>query len=423
MTYFRTIFTGLCLLLPLALPAEKPAPVKEVPTAAPIRPTSTKGMPPVVFKRFLASIEPGEDVGFLESGVLFADSHKLTWDKIFLSQCRDVFFRVVHKELESAGYPVPRKREEVFDTGQPETEDNLELGALVRAMRMHLHRGNRFKGEVYLDVKWALFDPRCQRVIYEGRSEGFARTGPVDLAWEELLANAAASSTRNLLANGAFLAALQRPREGAVQSAGAAFAIPSTPPPSGGTAKNATMLAAAVVTVESDQGSGTGFYLSREGHILTCAHVAGRAKFVRVRTSTGRELPGEVLAADPKRDVALVKTQSTPFDPLSPRRDNPKVGDEVYALGSPLGNAFSGTLTRGVIGGLRDLDGMSYLQSDVSCLPGSSGGPLLDATGSVIGITDLGVKLPGGSMNFFIPIGDALTHLSIQVKPDLAPTP
>ena len=88
-----------------------------------------------------------------------------------------------------------------------------------------------------------------------------------------------------------------------------------------------------MVTIETAAGSGSGFYIDR--YLLTNQHVVGDSKFVKVRTATGRELPGEVLRVDARRDVALLKTESTPFDPLAIRTGETHVGEDVYAVGSP----------------------------------------------------------------------------------------
>jgi serine protease Do len=82
-----------------------------------------------------------------------------------------------------------------------------------------------------------------------------------------------------------------------------------------------------------------------------------------------------------------------------------------------LGERFNTTLTRGILSGYRTLDDKRYIQSDVAILPGNSGGPLLDSQGTVIGITVMGLGARGiAGMNFFIPIGEALAKLGVEVN-------
>jgi S1-C subfamily serine protease len=233
---------------------------------------------------------------------------------------------------------------------------------------------------------------------------------------QEFVGHAITPSARKLLARNDFVDSILTPSPAvaAAGAAGAAFDLARAAVPPGGAEKNSTEIRSAVVTLETAAGSGSGFYIDRDGYLLTCQHVVGESKFVKVRTATGREVPGEVLRTDVRRDVALVKTGATPFDPLPVRVGESHVGEDVFSVGSPLGDAFSGSMTKGVLSGDRDMDNLRYLQSDVAILPGNSGGPLLDAAGEVIGITRGGLDAGRANLNFFVPIGEALEALSIR---------
>ncbi|MFJ3056251.1 trypsin-like peptidase domain-containing protein [Herbaspirillum sp. NPDC087042] len=103
--------------------------------------------------------------------------------------------------------------------------------------------------------------------------------------------------------------------------------------------------------------------------------------------------------------------------PMPLRVDEPGIGEDVYALGSPLGDTFNTTLTRGILSGVRVLKDQEFLQSDVAILPGSSGGPLLDKSGQVVGITVAGLGAKGlAGMNFFIPLASAIDKLNLQLQ-------
>jgi S1-C subfamily serine protease len=182
-------------------------------------------------------------------------------------------------------------------------------------------------------------------------------------------------------------------------------------------AKNATLLRSAVVTLDSGRGTGSGFFIGREGYLLTNQHVVRDAKFLKVKLATGRELVGEVLQTNTRRDVALVKTESAGAEPLAIRATEPNIGEDVYAIGSPYGERFSGTLTRGVLSGHRTLDALRFLQSDVAVLPGNSGGPLLDADGRVVGIAVRALDAGRANLNLFIPIQEALDVLAVDIIP------
>lgn len=96
----------------------------------------------------------------------------------------------------------------------------------------------------------------------------------------------------------------------------------------------------------------------------------------------------------------------------------PKIAETVYAVGSPLAEDLSGSVTSGIISAKRNFEGYKWIQADVAISPGNSGGPLVNQNGSVIGISTAGYQ-PAGSqvgLNLFVPIGDAMDHLGIKVE-------
>jgi S1-C subfamily serine protease len=171
-----------------------------------------------------------------------------------------------------------------------------------------------------------------------------------------------------------------------------------------------------VVTVFAGGGHGSGFFLTRDGYLLTNEHVVREAKYVKVRLITGREVVGEVLRTDSRGDVALIKVEEAGMNALPIRTDEPAVGEDVYAIGTPLEPKLSTTVSRGIVSAYRAEDGQKLIQSDVTILPGNSGGPLLDRNGNVVGIAVSGRVYGRGmaGINFFIPITDALAALSLQ---------
>ena len=120
---------------------------------------------------------------------------------------------------------------------------------------------------------------------------------------------------------------------------------------------------------------------------VTNAHVVGLAEEVRLIDRHGATLTALVIARDPVRDVAVMSLPSV-AEGIEPAPDAPELGDEVFALGAPLGIEF--TLTEGRISTLaRQTDiavPMLMLQHDAAVNPGSSGGPLVDAEGRLLGM-------------------------------------
>ena len=170
-----------------------------------------------------------------------------------------------------------------------------------------------------------------------------------------------------------------------------------------------------VVTIMNDLGSGSGVLLSSDGYVLTDAHVVGDDKQARLRWSDGIETLGEVVRVSKNRDVALIKTDPRGRTPLVIKRGAVTLGQRVYAIGSPKGKDFQDTVSSGIVSADRVLNGLRYIQSDTTVSHGSSGGQLLDETGSVIGLTDLGMQNDGpAGLNLFTPIGDAMDFLALE---------
>ena len=171
---------------------------------------------------------------------------------------------------------------------------------------------------------------------------------------------------------------------------------------------------ASTVQIRSGLGTGSGVLISRDGYVVTAAHVVGDAPRVKVRWSDGAEFDGEVVRINAGRDVALIRTESRGRTPLPLLISPPDTGAVVYAVGAPLDKALQGTVTRGVLSGKPHMGGYLFLQSDVSVNPGNSGGPLVDERGRVVGVTSRGIRGPVVSgLNFFIPAADVISFLGL----------
>jgi serine protease Do len=162
-------------------------------------------------------------------------------------------------------------------------------------------------------------------------------------------------------------------------------------------------------------GSGSGFFVSADGLIITNKHVvADEQADYTVIANGGKEYPAKVLARDPSNDIAILKIEGKDFPALSlGNSDQIKVGQTVIAIGNPLGE-FADSVTRGIVSGLkRSVSAGSRLgmeerltdiiQTDAAINPGNSGGPLFDISGDVVGIN---VAMAQGAENigFALPI-------------------
>lgn len=144
-------------------------------------------------------------------------------------------------------------------------------------------------------------------------------------------------------------------------------------------------------------GTGSGFIIDEEGHVVTNSHVVDGGDEFEVTFFDGTTAEAELVGADPYQDVAVLRIvlsegQEVPGVLSFADSDNVKPGDEVVAIGNPYGE-YANTVTSGIINGVeRGLDtGIGYslpnlLQHDAAIYPGNSGGPLLNMEGEVVGM-------------------------------------
>lgn len=167
------------------------------------------------------------------------------------------------------------------------------------------------------------------------------------------------------------------------------------------------------------RGVGSGFIISRDGLILTNAHVVADASEITVKLTDRREFDAKVLGVDKRTDIAVLKidAKNLPAVKIGHASDL-KVGEWVAAIGSPFG--FENTITSGIVSAkaraLPDENFVPFIQTDVAVNPGNSGGPLFNMDGEVVGINSQIFSRTGGFMglSFAIPI-----DVAMQVKDDL----
>ena len=144
----------------------------------------------------------------------------------------------------------------------------------------------------------------------------------------------------------------------------------------------------AVVTVQTPASSGTGFFISTNGLVVTNAHVIRGAAKIIVHCRDGSRFLAAVVKVVDSPDLALLKIVGpVPAILIFGDSDQVEVGSEVIAIGTPRG--LEGTVTRGIVSASRIIDGIHFFQVDAAVNPGNSGGPLVDAAGSVIAVTTL----------------------------------
>ncbi len=170
------------------------------------------------------------------------------------------------------------------------------------------------------------------------------------------------------------------------------------------------------------EGQGSGFVISREGHVLTNNHVVDGAERVVVTLTDGQIYTGMVLGTDSKTDLAVLKIEAENLQPVRfGNSDELRAGQWVAAVGNPFG--LASTITSGIISaigrtGVGITDYEDFIQTDAAINPGNSGGPLFNLRGEVIGINTAIYSRSGGAMGvgFAIPINLAKTVIDDLIQ-------
>jgi serine protease Do len=155
-------------------------------------------------------------------------------------------------------------------------------------------------------------------------------------------------------------------------------------------------------------GEGSGFFISKDGYIVTNYHVVQNSKAVTVTMDNGKVLDAKVVGTDPKTDLALLKADHPDdYSYVTFAKGAPRIGDWVVAIGNPYG--LGGTVTAGIISAEgRDIGDGPYdrfLQIDAPINKGNSGGPTFNEEGQVVGVNTAIYSPSGGSVGigFAIP--------------------
>jgi len=172
------------------------------------------------------------------------------------------------------------------------------------------------------------------------------------------------------------------------------------------------------------QSLGSGFLVHQAGYVVTNAHVVSRATKITVTLADNSKIAARAISADPDHDLAVLKIdppkgKSLPHLPLG-RSDDLMVGETVIAVGNPMG--LSHTVTTGIVSALgRELQfarGVKYsglIQTDAPINPGSSGGPLLNVRGELIGI-NTAIRADAQNIGFAIPVDELISLFPVLLN-------
>ena len=170
-----------------------------------------------------------------------------------------------------------------------------------------------------------------------------------------------------------------------------------------------------LVQIITPTGNGSGFVVSGDGLVVTNAHVVEEHSSVTVRSVSGESYDAEVVGRDALVDLAALRVESGETLPPMPLGDSAtvRVGDEVIALGFPLNNelGIGYTVTTGIVSARRTHGAVERIQTDAAINPGSSGGPLVNRSGEVVGVNTSTYAEYAG-ISFAISVSEVKTNLA-----------
>ncbi len=415
---------------------------------------------PIKFKDVELLLPVGTDVGYESTSARGCGWPRYPVSRAALRDAVDEKFirQTFHDALSAQGYDVVASLNIAFEQDDEIERAEYSVSAKVRSVHLEIcHNEPRLMllffatrpgidGEFYMTVDWTVYDALHRKVVYKTTTEGYTnRRTPNQEGLALLFSDAFEMATHNLGADAQFRDLIikgtepegwqkEKWREERFESRPSKYdsledvvianpALSSIP-------FNQTAEKGRMVAVMAEKfGHGSGFFITKQGHLLTNAHVVGDAQRMRLVTAGRKQkLVAEVLRVDKMRDVALLKLEEIPegFDitTLPIRTNSPSVGEDAYAIGAPQDSKkLQDTVTRGIISAHRHAmkfmgTRQNFIQSDVELHGGNSGGPLLDANGNIIGMAVGGLTDEGTGMglNYFIPIGEALEKLDIGLS-------
>ncbi len=391
----------------------------------------------VAFARSRVTIPTGTNIARWKSGAMFGIGcggvrpSKLTYTGRRILRKRD-YVNSFGAAMRAAGVNVADVSKSLFER-QAASDAVFSVGAIIEGLTaelcadvepMNQDYTGLISGKARIIVQWQVFSELERRVVYTKKVTGSASIPGDGVAKGQyvVVVNAFTDAARQLALDEGFRNVIRKNRSSPVAG---------TPPPSG-TARRPIRIAtraaigspfsparwkeriAATVTIRVAGGQGSGFFIGRNGLVITNQHVVGNADRVSVLLSDGRNLVGRVVARSRARDVALIRAPITSIRPIPVRPRPAQVGEAVFAIGTPLKVALQSTVSKGIVSTIRrDRNGKTFIQSDVNIQGGSSGGPLIDRFGNAIGITVAGFNRKGLAIgiNLFIPIHEAIASV------------
>lgn len=315
------------------------------------------------------------------------------------------------ERLRDRGFNAVGAENLVFDKDESHRA-SYRLGGTVRELSC---TKNSVALRCRVGVEWQLLDVAQDTIIYKALTRHAVLDTPIEER-KKLPAKLLLGSLDSLTAREKFRAALAQSKEATPpREAFKPATFARCPSPVKKMPKAAENVLSATALVRASDGFGSGVFITNDGLLLTAAHVVN-APGIKLKLHDGAEVEAVPIRVARASDVALLRVlKPMAGQPcLGPSAAAVAVGDEVYAAGAPADEKLAFSLTRGILSGVRELDGQRKLQTDAAVSPGNSGGPLVNTSGDIVAIVTsklVAKKVEG--VAFSAPIQEALAALAL----------
>lgn len=378
----------------------------------------------IALKRMVVKIARGTEIGSLRAGLACVKHGKMTWKSGRANISDDEFTTIFYEDLKRLNYNVVGNPNELFEDKTSQAE--FAVGGLITGLSLDVCYpmggfGNFDSGKATatIDIEWQVYNALDRKTVFKKVTHGSANVDFTGGNSNESMYLSFSNALQALLADNEFYAlvsgqSMSKSTDGSQINAEQSKSVGSpTIFYKSATAKDTKPMKEvqkSVVTVQVGSTHGSGFVID-DGVLLTNQHVVKDSDKILVVTFDGRKMEGTVIARDARRDVAAVRVDALDLPILRIRESTPDMGEDVYAIGSPKDIKLSGTVTKGVVSSFREMKEKQWIQSDATINHGSSGGPLVDSKGNVVGMSTLMLKESQG-IYFFAPIQDTLATIN-----------
>jgi S1-C subfamily serine protease len=388
--------------------------LQKAPVREPIM-IGTHGTETITFRGVIIRVLAGTKIGSHHDGLLKVPQFPYTWNANISSGDYE-FNLAASEQLRRYGYSVLGGDNLLF--GQDQSSKAMyQLGGVITNIMYNsfgVLAGNYT--EAQLTVEWQLFNALEKNIVFQTTTTGYGKESGTSLA---AIYSAFRQALNSLLAEEQFASILVKkvnvvglPPEPnkiipiSLQTNTKSIKLP----------QDLEIVFESVVTLRVGASIASGFIISPDGYILTAAHVVSGVSAANVRLKSGLTMNAEVVRIDENQDIALLKMPGFGFNAVALYTDRrSEIGTEVYAIGTPFGEEFAYSVSKGIVSGYRTWQEMSFIQTDASLNPGNSGGPLLNAQGQVLGIVSWKIAIPGfEGLAFGVPISVVEQRLGID---------